>query len=1096
MNACSCNEFPLPILIGPVKGVIMEVWDSFNPQQICWRRSISACKFKKPELRRYSLAHRFTWPLQQKRQLQNGIDVLWLGTSGSYIHFPLMALKKGSENTSNRRQKLCKVKWNLEAEIEDGQQLYVSGSLISLGAWDPELAIPMSASEGRTNLWQAEIQVPRGTSLEYNYFVKGGEIGSDDITWRPGPTLCLSVPLLARFLKKGVVVQDRWLEIAHRKIPILSQGTWGGDMRPPGQSRGFEGFESSGLYDLVVENSDINIEETSYQFTNTISGSGSANICDASSGFISLATDTQSSLEEGEINSNLSPQRVLRRKDPNTSKEHRNLEGLKKGDQPIEEPWLPATSVLVKEESVLENFRLVTGLDEVAEVAKTKEALQAKLSSDNEAQPTELQTAQEAIGMVLQKEKDVTTEIIINSSVCTIQRIAILEDGKPVEILLDPVKTNVQVGSIYLGTIKKLLPHMSGAFVDIGISRLALLTISKNKEPFAFPPLDALKKENQFDDALTKNLVAESSLNDKEEDYNELLKSMVNEDEISLKYEDDEDEDREIEEALEEKYNPGRGLNTHVIDVNTVSSVNMEDRHYFNRNGHDMREENDGEHYSNGGYVISKKNKSNDQIQNMDVPSAHPLSVNFKRKLKKWMHVREGTKIIVQVIKEELGTKGPLLSAFPSLTSRFWVLLTQNSVVGVSRNVLGPERTRLKLIAKTLQPPKVGLTVRTVAAGHSFEELQKDLTRLLETWKEIVEHAKSAFLAAQEGVEGAVPVILHRAMGQTLAIVQDDFNEKVQRMVVDSPRTYHEVTRYLQEYAPSLGNRVELYTGENPIFDEFGVENEIDNFLSKRVYLPNGGYLVIEQTEALVSIDVNGGSGMLGEEMSKEQAILEVNLAAARQIARELRLRDIGGIIVVDFIDMDDEKHKRMVYEEVKKSVERDRSSITTSELSAHGLMEITRKRVRPSVTYMISEPCSCCHASGRVEALDTTFSKIERAIRRFLARRVQKANVTDGKSWPRIFLRVDPIMSDHLTSGKKSRIALLSSSLKVWIVLKATREYERGQFEVSDFAKKNTRDKKVQAGIVGTNRKKIGSRTLGKKLRILPFKVKPHIND
>jgi hypothetical protein len=521
-------------------------------------------------------------------------------------------------------------------------------------------------------------QVPRGTSLEYNYFVKGGEIASDDITWKPGPTLCLSVPSSERLLKKGVVVQDRWLEIAHRKLPIISGGTWGGDMGAPGQPRPFEGFESSGLYDLVVEHSDINIEETSYQFTNTISGSGSANICDASCDFISLDIDTQCSLEEGEINSNSSPQRVLRRKDPNASTKHKNLKDLKKGDQPIEEPWLPAASVLVKKDCVLANLTLGIGLDEVAEVAKTEESLQAKLSSENEAQRTELQTAQEAIGIVLQKEKDVKTEIIINSSVCTIQRIAILEDGKPVEILLDPVKTNVQVGSIYLGIVKKLLPHMSGAFVDIGSIRLALLTISKNKEPLAFPPLDAFQKENQSDGALTMNLAAQSSLKDEEGDFNELLETTVHEDEISLKYEDAEDEDGLIEEALEETYNPVRGLNTYAIDVNTVSSVNTENGHYFNRDGHDLREENDGEHYSNGRYVINKENRSNDQIQNIDVSSAHPLFLNFTRKLRKWMHVREGTKIIVQVIKEELGTKGPLLSAYPSLTSRFWVRLDRS----------------------------------------------------------------------------------------------------------------------------------------------------------------------------------------------------------------------------------------------------------------------------------------------------------------------------------------------------------------------------------------------------------------------------------
>ncbi|KDO50984.1 hypothetical protein CISIN_1g0044982mg, partial [Citrus sinensis] len=193
------------------------------------------------------------------------------------------------------------------------------------------------------------------------------------------------------------------------------------------------------------------------------------------------------------------------------------------------------------------------------------------------------------------------------------------------------------------------------------------------------------------------------------------------------------------------------------------------------------------------------------------------------------------------------------------------------------------------------------------------------------------------------------------------------------------------VTSYLQDIAPDLCDRVELYDKRIPLFDKFNIEEEINNMLSKRVPLPNGGSLVIEQTEALVSIDVNGGHGMFGHGSSKEKAILDVNLAAAKQIARELRLRDIGGIIVVDFIDMADDSNKRLVYEEVKKAVERDRSMVKVSELSRHGLMEITRKRVRPSVTFMISEPCTCCQGTGRVEALETSFSKIEQEISRLL---------------------------------------------------------------------------------------------------------------
>ncbi|KAL2939702.1 Ribonuclease E/G-like protein chloroplastic [Bienertia sinuspersici] len=209
---------------------------------------------------------------------------------------------------------------------------------------------------------------------------------------------------------------------------------------------------------------------------------------------------------------------------------------------------------------------------------------------------------------------------------------------------------------------------------------------------------------------------------------------------------------------------------------------------------------------------------------------------------------------------------------------------------------------------------------------------------------------------------------------------------------------------------------------------------------------------------------------MFGQGASQEKAILDVNLAAAKQIARELRLRDIGGIIVVDFIDMMDDSNKRLVYEEVKKAVERDRSVVKVSELSKHGLMEITRKRVRPSVTFMVSEPCSFCHGTGRVEALETSFSKIEHEICRLLATMDQKAVPENPKSWPRLLLRVDSYMSDYLISGKRTKLATLSSSLKVWILLKVARNFTRGAFEVKPLAdEKENSNQQVDAATVSS---------------------------
>lgn len=361
----------------------------------------------------------------------------------------------------------------------------------------------------------------------------------------------------------------------------------------------------------------------------------------------------------------------------------------------------------------------------------------------------------------------------------------------------------------------------------------------------------------------------------------------------------------------------------------------------------------------------------------------------------------------------------------------------------------GPERQRLKRIAKAVQPQDFAITVRTEAVGHQREELEKDLARLMETWKEVMERAAAAALAVGSGEEGAVPVLLHREMGQTLTTVRDFFTDKVSRLVVDSLQSYQEVMSYLQEVAPRLTSRVELYTGKAPIFDAFNVEAELEKFSNKRVKLPNGGYLVMEETEALVSIDVNGGTGMLGHSTRQREAILDVNLAAARQIATEVRLRDIGGIIVVDFIDMDNSSDEKLVYEEMRKAIQRDRSKVAISEISEFGLMEMIRKRVRPSVTLTISDSCSTCKGTGQVEALETTLSKVERAIKRLLVERPVRGEVTAGDKWPQVLLRIEPSMFEYLKSWKRKRVTQLSNALKVWISLKVAMELSRGQFQV-----------------------------------------------
>ncbi|GER52310.1 ribonuclease E [Striga asiatica] len=687
----------------------------------------------------------------------------------------------------------------------------------------------------------------------------------------------------------------------------------------------------------------------------------------------------------------------------------------------VEEPW------------IFDSFAVTSGT-EIVSSAFSNESSEDKvtLSVFDEQQKSIPENLLHERKSNMTSKDSVSTVILINSSVCTVQRIAVLENDQLVELLLEPVETKVQCGNVYLGVVTQLAPNMGGAFVNIGSPRACFMDIKFYRKPFILPFSHSPMKERE----VRAPMFDKSGVEVDFPQTGAFFSGVEESDEVECDQSEDEFEGEEnhfhcddVLDTIKESVNGG--VVRHGSEVDTQKSL----------------EQLNGDLEQLNGDVEQLGARTGDLDANSEVLST---------KKTKWAKVKKGSKIIVQVIKEGLGTKSPTLTAYPKLSSRFWVLSTCVKKIGVSKKISGAERKRLRTLAETLRPPGFGLTVRTAAYGHSLEELQKDLEGLLSTWKNIVDHAISATLAADEGIDGAVPVMLHKAMGQTLSVVRDIFNKKVKSMVVDSPRTYHEVTNYLQDIDPNLCERVELYSKRTPIFDEYNIEEEINNILSKRVRLANGGYLVIEQTEALVSIDVNGGQGVLGQGTSQEKAVLKVNLAAAKQIARELRLRDIGGIIVVDFIDMrydvqslheetfasstleigtylEIRANRRKVYQEVKKAVKRDRSKVD----------------VRPSVSFMISEPCTYCHATGRVEALDTSFSKIEHEICRLLATTEQKAEPENPKTWPRFVLRVNGDMCKYMTTGRRTRLAVLSSSLKVWILLKVARGFSRGVFEL-----------------------------------------------
>ncbi|KAJ6329576.1 hypothetical protein OIU77_011114 [Salix suchowensis] len=485
-------------------------------------------------------------------------------------------------------------------------------------------------------------------------------------------------------------------------------------------------------------------------------------------------------------------------------------------DQPLEEPWLLQSPVI----SVVFRDKLTQ------DVSKNNDTMEAGLTKFKVSdQGLQVKDKLSANGSNLNlKDDSVSTVILISSSICTMQRIAVLEDEKLVELLLEPVKNTVLCDSVYIGVVTKLVPHMGGAFVNIGSSRPSLMDIKQNREPFIFPPFCQRTKKGEVNGSALKAFEEHPAAHENEhtahdvEVIDDVSEFVFHGDLARFLHDDHEeheaDDDFDVSEVKE-------NVNGSIVDY---GEVDADFEQFLDGRGHHL----EGDTVSHS--TVETEGPNYLPVSHQDIKDAnHTLTSENK-----WSQVCKGTKVIVQVVKEGLGTKGPTVTAYPKLRSRFWILITRCDRIGVSKKVSGVERTRLKVIAKTLQPPGFGLTVRTVAAGHSFEELQKDLEGLLSTWKSIMEHAKSAALAEDEGVEGAIPVVLHRAMGQTLSVVQDYFNEKVRKMVVDSPRTFHEVTNYLQEIAPDLCGRVELYDKRTPLFDEFKIEEEINSILSKR----------------------------------------------------------------------------------------------------------------------------------------------------------------------------------------------------------------------------------------------------------------------
>ncbi len=358
--------------------------------------------------------------------------------------------------------------------------------------------------------------------------------------------------------------------------------------------------------------------------------------------------------------------------------------------------------------------------------------------------------------------------------------------------------------------------------------------------------------------------------------------------------------------------------------------------------------------------------------------------------------------IPVQVVKEPISTKGPRLSCELSLAGRYLVLVPFSSGVSISKRIASnEERKRLQRLIQSIKPENFGVIIRTVAEGKEVAELDKDMRSLVKMWDDGIDRMVEA--NPRDKVIGE--------LNKTSSILRDVLNESFDSVWVDDKKMFDEVKSYIHNIAPDKEKIVKLYTGKAKIFEHLGVEKQIKSAFGQTVSLKGGGYLIIEHTEALHVIDVNSGNKSNREE-SQETTAMSVNLEAAKEVARQFRLRDMGGIIVVDFIDMRGLESKKLIYNKVKEEMEADKAKHTILPLSKFGLMQITRERVRPQMNIATKEVCPTCNGTGKIEASILVTDKIEDHIRHLFEKQNEK----------KLVLALHPFLFSYYTKGLISK--------------------------------------------------------------------------
>jgi Rne/Rng family ribonuclease len=565
-------------------------------------------------------------------------------------------------------------------------------------------------------------------------------------------------------------------------------------------------------------------------------------------------------------------------------------------------------------------------------------------------------------------------EMIISSSAHD-TRVAILEDDQVVEIFIEREKSRGVVGNIYKGRVSKVLPGMQSSFVDIGLERDAFLYVTE-----------------------VVNTVEEF----------ERLESG--------------DEDADVEAPSEPPAVAAGAVGEESTDEAAVHAGVPDAASAVSSGGaRGERRARDREGPAPGSRPLAKDGRGYAR-EDRDKPDAKIEDL-----------LKEGQEVLVQVVKEPLGTKGARLTSHVTMPGRFLVFMPTVDHVGVSRKIDSrDERARLRGIVRNFREQHGftgGVIIRTAAAGRSDEDIVSDLSYFHQVWTEI-----------RQKMEGRrPPAVLFQEQSLVTKLLRDLLTDDYTAIRIDSELEYRRVIALLERIMPSLLPRVKLYSKDYPIFEEYGVQAEIDKALRSKVWLKSGGYLVINQTEALVAIDVNTGRYVGKRTGRLEDTIVKTNLEAVKEIVRQIRLRDLGGIIVLDLIDMEEKKNRQKVFQEVEKELRKDRSPSKAIQVSDFGLVIVTRKRVKQSLERQLTEPCPYCSGSGSIKSASTICFEILTEIRKL-------GPELDGQG---VILRVNPDIAKALKEEESAVLRDLQRMLSKPITIKPDTHLHHEQFDV-----------------------------------------------